>query len=212
MDKDETIQEIENFIDILLPTLTPYETSGYIVLLRLTHLEGKDTVRIGKRTIAMKIGGSRAPHNISKASSYPQVTKLLKSLQEKGCLKIGDTNREGTLYTVTSPNSVPSVEEKLAMIEESVNPTIEDYFTNPEKRKEMFERDQYICFYCGEKVDEENVTLDHFMPQHLGGTHAQTNLRTACHMCNSIKSGKTYEEAIPFLLKSIQTRNRNASL
>ena len=75
-----------------------------------------------------------------------------------------------------------------------------------EKRKELFERDKWICHYCGEKVTEENATLDHLTPQCKGGKHTKSNLKTSCLVCNSIKSGKTYEEAAPFLLKSIQER------
>ncbi|MGH7236937.1 MAG: HNH endonuclease [Candidatus Saccharimonadales bacterium] len=63
--------------------------------------------------------------------------------------------------------------------------------------------------YCGEKVTAENATLDHLVPQYKGGKHTKENLKTSCLMCNSIKSGKTYEEAAPLLLKSIQERRAN---
>lgn len=124
-------------------------------------------------------------------------------MEEKSCIKIGDTTREGTLYSVFLPEEIPSVKEKLSIV---TDPVEEDYFTNPEKRKEIFERDKYTCHYCGEKVTPENVTLDHLIPQHKGGGHTKENLKTSCLVCNSIKSGKTYEEAAPFLLKSIQDR------
>jgi 5-methylcytosine-specific restriction endonuclease McrA len=60
--------------------------------------------------------------------------------------------------------------------------------------------------YCGEKVSPKDVTLDHFIPQSKRGGNSKENLRTCCLRCNSIKSGKTYEEAAPFLLKSVQER------
>jgi len=82
----------------------------------------------------------------------------------------------------------------------------EDYFNNPEKRHEIFERDKWICQYCGEKITQENATIDHFIPQSKGGKHNKENLKLCCFICNSIKSGKTYEEAAQFLLKSIQER------
>ncbi|MBY0246097.1 MAG: HNH endonuclease [Nitrospiraceae bacterium] len=75
-----------------------------------------------------------------------------------------------------------------------------------EKRKEIYERDQWICQYCGDRVTPENATLDHFVPQCKSGTNKKENLRTACLLCNSVKSGKSYEEAAVYLLKSIQTR------
>jgi len=125
-------------------------------------------------------------------------------LEGKGCIKIRDTNREGTLYIVSLPKDIPSVAEKMAsFLPKQIK---EDYFNDPEKRREIFEGDKWICQYCGEKVTPENSTLDHFIPQAKGGKHNKENIKTSCLTCNSIKSGKTYEEAAPFLLRSIQER------
>lgn len=197
MDKLKII--IKQFVDLLMPELTPYETSLYIFFLRSSFLNDETTIRIGKRTIAKKYGkGSRG-----EKTNYAHVSKILNGLEEKGCVKVSDTNRDGTLYTIILPDKIPLVAEKLVIVP---NAEQEDYFTNPEKRKELFERDKWVCHYCGEKVSEENVTLDHLTPQQKGGRHTKDNLKTSCLACNSIKSGKTYEEAAPFLLKSIQER------
>lgn len=198
---------IEQFIDYLMPDITPYEANLYLFLMRNSYLKnGIGELRIGKRTIAEKIGKSaRANESIS----YDQVTKTLKGLEVKGVIKIGNTEREGTKYTVFLPDQISLVKEKLSLNKESHED--ENYFTDPEKRKELFERDKYICFYCGEKVTENNATLDHLTPQFKGGKHTKDNLKTCCLTCNSIKSGKTYEEAAPLLLKNIQERNARQS-
>ena len=197
--KNDLQKIIEQFVDFLMPALTPYEASLYIFFLRNSHIKNNSPeIRIGKRTIAENISSVRAT-----TTNYAQVTKLVDGLEEKGCIKIGDINRDGTLYSVFLPEEIPSVKEKLAI---TTKPVEEDYFTNPEKRKEIFERDKYICFYCGEKVTAENSTLDHLVPQSKNGKHTKENLKTSCLVCNSIKSGKTYEEAAPYLLKSIQER------
>jgi len=47
-------------------------------------------------------------------------------------------------------------------------------------------------------------------PQSKGGKHTKDNLKTCCFVCNAIKSGKTYEEAAPFLLKSIRERKQKS--
>ncbi len=198
----ENLQKIiEQFVDLLMPELTPYEANLYMLLLRDSFLQnGTLAMRAGKRTLANKIGkGARTDENIS----YKQVSKSLKGLEEKGVIKVGDTNRAGTLYTVLLPEEVPLVKEKLSISPEREE---EDYFTNPDKRRELFERDKWICQYCGEKVNQQNVTLDHFIPQSKGGDNSKDNLKTCCLVCNGIKSGKTYEEAAPSLLKSIQER------
>ena len=192
---------LEQFIDLLMPELEAYEASIYIYLLRNSFIRDNAlTIRIGKRTIAKNlIKGARG-----EKANYKHISDVLGRLEKKGCIKVGDINRGGTLYTVVLPEEVPCVIQKLATSEQADG--IEDYFTDPEKRKELFDRDKWICCYCGERITTENATLDHFVPQQKGGKHTKENLRTSCLTCNSIKSGKTYEEATPFLLKNIQER------
>ena len=194
---------VKQFVDFLAPELTPYEVSLYLLLLRLTFIQdGGFEVRIGKRTLAKKIGkGARVKEKVS----YRQISKTVKGLEKKGCIRVSDTNREGTLYIVVLPEEIPLVAGKLALVKPKKQ---EDYFTDPEKRREVFERDNWICFYCGEKVNEKNATLDHYIPQHLGGENSKSNLKTCCLLCNSIKSGKMYEEAAPFLLKNMKERKK----
>ena len=199
---EESVQTIiEQFVDYLVPELTPYESSLYLYLLRGSFLRnGTTEVRVGKRTIAARYGkGSRG-----ESTNYAHVSKILQRLEQKGCIKVGDTNRLGTLYTVVLPKDIPLVAEKIAgaLPQGSEN----NYFTDANKRRELFERDKWICQYCGEKVNQQNATLDHFIPQSKSGDNSKDNLKTCCLVCNGIKSGKTYEEAAPFLLKSIQER------
>jgi len=73
-------------------------------------------------------------------------------------------------------------------------------------RRLLFERDGWKCQYCGELVTEQTATLDHRIPVSKGGDDSEGNLATACLMCNSLKSGKSYEEAAPLILASIRQR------
>ncbi len=198
---DDIKNIIGKFVDYLLPELTPYETSVYLYLLwNSIFKNGTNEIRVGKRTIASKYGrGSRGDK-----TNYAHISKILKMLEEKECIKIGDSNWNGTLYIVNLPQDIPLVTEKI--VNSKSLEIEEDYFTDPEKRHEIFERDRWICQYCGEKVTKENITLDHFIPQSKGGKHTKENLKTCCFICNSIKSGKTYDEAASFLLKNIQER------
>jgi 5-methylcytosine-specific restriction endonuclease McrA len=198
---------IEQFVDCLLPDLTPSETSLNHYLLCNSFVKNNSfEVRVGKRTIATKYGkGSRG-----EKTNYEHVSKTLKMLEGKGCIKIKDTNREGTLYIVNLPKDIPLVAEKIASL--IPHDTEEDYFNDPEKRREIFERDKWICQYCGEKITQENATLDHYVPQRKGDRNNKENLKTCCLLCNSIKSGKAYEEATALLLKSIQERKAKSHM
>jgi hypothetical protein len=200
MDTTETMMQ---FVDLLMPELTPHEASMYVFLFRHSHLkDGTPNIRIGQRTIAQLYG--RGPKMAIPSRAH--VLRQLKQLEKKGCIRVGDTTRDGTLYEVILPASVPSVVEKMSASSDATAP--DDWFTDPEKRHRVYERDQWLCQYCGDKVAEANVTLDHFIPKCKGGSNQKENLRTACLTCNSIKSGKTYEEAAVLLLKSIQERRR----
>lgn len=51
----------------------------------------------------------------------------------------------------------------------------------------VFLRDEFTCQYCGCSVDRRNATLDHVLPQSLGGRSTWENSTTACSKCNSLK-------------------------
>ncbi len=55
----------------------------------------------------------------------------------------------------------------------------------PVKRLAIYLRDGLACVYCDKGADDGQVlTLDHLVPRVAGGTHAATNLVTACATCN----------------------------
>lgn len=60
-------------------------------------------------------------------------------------------------------------------------------------KQEIFRRDQFKCQYCGKNSRE--LTVDHILPQHLGGESTWTNLVTACADCNHKKGGLTLEQS-----------------
>ena len=201
-------------VDYLFQDLDAYEAALYVFLYRKSIHIGEPSVRIGKRSISTDfVRGARGGGHGNRGGiyvNYGHLSRSLKSLELKGCIRAGDTNREGTLYTVVRPLEIESVAKRLEAVNaiEVVEP---DYYSDPVRRKEVFERDHWTCRYCGEKLTPDTATLDHFVPQGDGGGHGMANLRTACLMCNSIKSGRTYEEVAPFLLESVAHRRAGGS-
>lgn len=55
-------------------------------------------------------------------------------------------------------------------------------------RYEVLRRDNHMCRYCGAAAPEVKLTVDHVVPQALGGGDEPSNLVTACAACNN---GKT---------------------
>lgn len=57
-------------------------------------------------------------------------------------------------------------------------------------REEIFERDNYKCFYCGGAANE----IDHKNPISRGGTDSKRNVVACCKSCNKEKHSKTATE------------------
>lgn len=71
----------------------------------------------------------------------------------------------------------------------------------PYSNRFVWERDNYMCQYCGVKITKGTVTTDHIFPASKGGKAVYENMVTCCRACNSKKDDKTCEEAHMFPLK-----------
>jgi hypothetical protein len=49
------------------------------------------------------------------------------------------------------------------------------------------------CAYCDDYVGMQG-TIDHYLPEALGGTNERTNLRWACNGCNGLKAATPPEQ------------------
>jgi 5-methylcytosine-specific restriction endonuclease McrA len=67
-------------------------------------------------------------------------------------------------------------------------------------RREVFVRDRHTCQYCGRIAHD--LTLDHIVPRHRGGSHTWDNLVAACKGCNHRKGSKTLVEARMHLVRA----------
>ena len=84
-------------------------------------------------------------------------------------------------YCVSSPSfsmKLPSV----ICLKNYVRPSRHPVFT----RFNVFLRDRFECQYCG---THEDLTFDHVIPRHCGGTTSWENIVTACAPCNLKKGG-----------------------
>lgn len=55
-------------------------------------------------------------------------------------------------------------------------------------RYQILRRDNHTCRYCGRSAPEVRITVDHVVPEALGGPDTPENLVAACSDCNSGKS------------------------
>ncbi len=92
----------------------------------------------------------------------------------------------GFIHSIGQIFSVPSVIRLAYMIK---RPRPKRKLT----RLEVYNRDQYICQYCGK--ESRQLTLDHVIPRYRGGEHTWENVVSACIPCNRHKAGRTPEQA-----------------
>lgn len=207
MDNADLVKTFKDVIDYLSPLQTPTEQAIYNYLLRWSYFEtGKNEIQIGDRTLAKNIGKSSRSDSKSKGMAPQAVGENIRNLVNKGHLEILKIHHLGKIYGVKLPSEIKeSIELKK---EKNTTPVIlsEDYFNNPTNRKKIFERDNYKCYYCGQKLNENNSTLDHKIPLSKGGDNSKENLVACCLECNSIKGDKTLEEVATKLLERLKNR------
>ena len=95
-------------------------------------------------------------------------------------------NGVGFIHTVRETLPLPSVIRLAYLIR---RPYRERKLT----RFEVFNRDHYICQYCGKETRQ--LTLGHIIPRYRGGQHTWENVVSACVPCNRRKAGQTPQEA-----------------
>ncbi len=69
-------------------------------------------------------------------------------------------------------------------------------------RRNIFERDNYSCQYCGERLPARDLTLDHVVPRSRGGRSTWQNLVVACNRCNDRKASRLPRETDMSLLRT----------
>ena len=203
MNKQNLEQIFKDVVDYLSPLQTPTEQSVYNYLLRWSIFEKQEIIQTGDRSLAASVSmPAKGKLSKSEGLSYSTIRSTLRDLEAKGHIKVLEINHKGKKIKVNLPEEIEECKKRINR--RGVAKPEPNYFKDPEKRKELFEKDKWTCFYCGEKVNAEDATLDHYKPQSKGGDDNKENLKTCCVLCNSIKSGRTYDEAAPLILKSIR--------
>jgi len=63
-------------------------------------------------------------------------------------------------------------------------------------RFEILRRDNHQCRYCGAAAPDVKLTVDHVVPESLGGSDAPSNLVAACTSCNAGKASIAPDSAL----------------
>lgn len=109
------------------------------------------------------------------------------------------------LLEVRSPSQVILVPAEIIF---SVNKAFVPHVPMPTKAG-VYRRDRGVCAYCERPIPIEDASMDHVIPQSLGGPATWDNLVNACRRCNEKKANRTPEQAgMPLRVKPFTPKVR----
>jgi len=172
--------------DHLAPRLDSYEQMLYHYLFRYSFLEGHREVEVGIRSTRARVG-----LGIGKSGSPPsqaRIAEKLRSLENKGCIRIVGRSRTGTRLEVILPHEIPGVVPVEPTPISPADMEAFDFFNDPALRPALLKREQSRCFYCLRRIAESSFTVDHVTAQAATtGGHSYRNVVACCFDCNSRK-------------------------
>lgn len=71
-------------------------------------------------------------------------------------------------------------------------------------RRMVIARDGLRCVYCDDDLTDQEVHLDHVVPESKGGPTTYDNLQVTCRRCNTSKGILTEEEFVSRLRRRAQ--------
>ena len=66
-------------------------------------------------------------------------------------------------------------------------------------RRDIFNKYDGHCAYCGKKIEFDDMTIDHIIPLSKNGGNDLANTIPSCQLCNNQKADRSIEEFRAFL-------------
>jgi len=179
---------IGEIVDDLQPILTAYDAAFYWFLFRHSIARNGDPqIRVSlsglRRAVVKSSYTNAAENNIS----IGKVQDTLRALEEIGAIhKLGEPNRQGTLYRVLIPDEIEAC-RKFRADRKDEEPALFplSHKSQHEMRIRVFERDGYKCRRCQKQLTRFTATIDYVRSTAEGGDESAENLLTTCTECNT---------------------------
>lgn len=177
--------------DHLFPSLqlSVRERVLYYHLLRHTHLEGKSSAMFALLPLSKATG-------VHESSSREDI----RSLNERGCIKIEDRSRNGHLVRVFLPEEIAGVLPKEISVA-GIDIEAIDFFANRKLISALLAREDHRCFYCLRSIRAESCELDHAVAQANGRDNSYRNIVCSCHECNTTKQAQVASDFLRSLYR-----------
>ena len=179
---------IGEIVDDLQPILTASDAAFYWFLFRHSIAkDGNPQIRVSRSTLRRAVVKSSYTEAAENMISFGKVQDTLRALEEIGAIqKLGEPNRQGTLYRVLIPDEIEACRKFRAerMAEETALFPVADR-SGHKKRMQVFERDGYKCRKCEKQLTRFTATMDYLRSPEDGGDESAENLITTCADCNT---------------------------
>ncbi len=179
---------IGEIVDDLQPILTAYDAAFYWFLFRHSIAkDGNPQIRVSRSTLRRAVVKSSYTDAEENMISFGKVQDTLRALEEIGAIqKLGEPNRQGTLYRVLIPDEIEACRKFRAerLAEESALFPLSDKGLH-KTRMQVFERDGYKCRKCDKQLTRFTATMDYVTSPESGGDESPENLITTCAECNT---------------------------
>jgi len=179
---------IGEIVDDLQPILTAYDAAFYWFLFRHSIAkDGNPQIRVSRSTLRRAVVKSSYIDAEENMISFGKVQDTLRALEEIGAIqKLGEANRQGTLYRVLIPDEIEACRkfraERIAE-ETALFPVLDN--GQHRRRMQVFERDGYKCRKCEKQLTRFTATVDYVRAPEEGGDESPQNLITTCPECNT---------------------------
>lgn len=202
MDWTSVLAQIE---DSLFPKLglTVWERAVYYHLLRQTWVLDQEKTHCSVSRVASGAGMSEW-----------KAREALRSLHQKGCIRIQERSRSGHEIRVFLPADL-----NLPQKADEPPPDLAsiDFFAGRQYVDALLARESGRCFYCLREVTRDTCELDHASPQSDGADNSYRNIVISCHECNKLKQDMKAEEHLRHvfrrnLLSDVELQERMAAL
>jgi len=179
---------IGEIVDDLQPILTAYDAAFYWFLFRHSIAkDGNPQIRVSRSTLRRAVVKSSYSDAEENMISFGKVQDTLRALEEIGAIqKLGEPNRQGTLYRVLIPDEIEACRKfraKRLAEETELFPMSAE--SGHKKRMQVFERDGYRCRKCEKQLTRFSATVDYVQAPEEGGDESDENLITTCAECNA---------------------------
>ncbi len=161
--------------------LDAYERSLYYHMARHTRAEGKESTLFSVAGLAKRLGMSDSA-----------VRDRIRSMDQKGCIKIEERSKDGHHIRVLLPDEIPNLPSTDGP-DDSIDFEAIDFYSERRYADALLKREDSRCFYCLREL-RSNWVLDHVVPLVNGCDNSYRNIVACCHECNAAKQSSSAED------------------